>query len=58
MGKGGRAGRIKGEIGGYRERKEGRGREGNERNERGIVPHPKVNPGCATDHSVCNINRI
>jgi len=48
MGKGGRAGRIKEEMGGYKERKEGRG-EGNERKERGVVPHPKLNPGCATE---------
>ena len=41
-------GRINGEMGGYRERKEGRGREGNERKERGVVPHPKLNAGCAT----------
>jgi len=46
MGKGGRAGRIKGEMGGWGEdRRKG---EGNERKERGVVPHPKLNPGCAT----------
>ena len=48
MGKGGRAGRIKGEMRGWgedrRKRREGR----NERKERGVVPHPKLNPGCAT----------
>ena len=42
------AGRIKGQMRGG-ERTEGRGkREGNERKERGVVPHPKLNPGCAT----------
>ena len=40
------AGRIKGWEDG--ERTEGREREGNERKERGVVPHPKLNPGCAT----------
>ena len=41
-------GRIKGQMRGG-ERTEGRGKiEGNERKERGVVPHPKLNPGCAT----------
>jgi len=31
-----------------RGQKEGE-REGNERKERGVVPHPKLNPGCTTD---------
>jgi len=47
MGKGGQAGRIKGEMGGWGEDRR-KGREGNERKERGDVPHPKLNPGCAT----------
>ena len=43
MGNGGRAGRRW-------EGTEGRGgTEGNERKERRVVPHRKINPGCATD---------
>jgi len=44
------AGTIKGRWEGG-ERTEGREREGNERKERGVVPNPKLNPGCATGNS-------
>jgi len=50
-----RAGNGEGRTGGKDKGGDGRmgedrrkGREGNERKERGVVPHPKLNPGCAT----------
>jgi len=53
-GKGDQAGRIK-ERWEDGERTEGvGGREGNEKNRRGVVPHPKLNPGCATDDNRTN----